>query len=269
MRILAFGAHPDDCDLCFGGTAVLYARAGHQVKFISATNGDTGHYEIGGGQLARRRYEETQESRRISGIAEYEVFDIHNNGLTTDIPTRERFIKAIREWNPDLVFTHRTVDYHPDHRATAQLVQDSSYAIIIPNVVPLTPVMRRAPVICCYADRFKKPCPFDPQIVVDIDAAIDTKLAMFRAQESQIFEWLAYTEGKMDDIPTDPAERDAWVRRETSLKRSYEMADRFRGELIAKYGEERGKAVRTAEAFEISEYGRQPSEKELAELFPF
>ena len=240
MRILAFGAHPDDCDLCFGGTAVLYARAGHQVKFISATNGDTGHYEMGGGQLARRRYDETQESRRMSGIAEYEVFDIHNNGLTTDIATRERFIKAIREWNPDIVFTHRTVDYHPDHRATAQLVQDSSYAIIIPNVAPLTPVMKRAPVICCYADRFKKPVPFDPQIVVDID-----------------------------DIPTYPAERDAWIRRETSLKRSYEMADRFRKELVAKYGEARGNAVRTAEAFEISEYGRQPSARELAELFPF
>ena len=103
MRVLAIGAHPDDCDLCFGGTAVKLARAGHEVKFISATNGDTGHYGMGGGQLARRRYDETQESRRISGIAEYEVFDIHNNGLTPDIPTRERFIRAIREWNPDLV----------------------------------------------------------------------------------------------------------------------------------------------------------------------
>ncbi|MDY5016204.1 MAG: PIG-L deacetylase family protein [Eubacteriales bacterium] len=269
MRILAIGAHPDDCDLCFGGTAALYARAGHQVKFISATNGDTGHHRIGGGALARRRYDETQESRRLSGIAEYEVFDIHNNGLVADIPTRERFIRAIREWKPDVLFTHRTVDYHPDHRATAQLVQDSSYAIIIPNVCPLTPVLRRAPVICYFADRFRKPCPFDPQIVVDIDETVETKLAMFRAQESQVFEWLAYTNGNEDQVPADPDERDEWIRRETSLKRSYDGADRFRAQLIAKYGEERGSAVRAAEAFEISEYGRQPSEDEIAELFPF
>ena len=269
MRILAIGAHPDDCDLCFGGTAVLYARAGHQVKFISATNGDTGHYEIGGGQLARRRWAETQESCRVSDIAEYEVFDIHNNGLTTDIATRERFIKAIREWQPDLVFTHRTVDYHPDHRATAQLVQDSSYAVIIPNVAPLTPVLKRAPVICYFADRFRKPCPFQCDVAVDIDASVDTKLAMFRAQESQVFEWLAYTAGNIGDIPEDPAERDEWIRKETSLKRSYEMADRFRAQLIARYGEERGAAVQAAEGFEISEYGRQPREGELDELFPF
>ena len=269
MRILAIGAHPDDCDLCFGGTAALYARAGHQVKFISATNGDTGHHEIGGGPLARRRYAETQESAKLAGLAEYEVFDIHNNGLTADIPTRERFIKAIREWRPDVLFTHRTVDYHPDHRATAQLVQDSSYAVIIPNVAPLTPVLQRAPVICYFADRFRKPCPFQADVDVDIDETIDTKLAMFRAQASQVYEWLAYTEGKLGDIPADPDERDEWIRRETSLKRSYEMADRFRDELIARYGAARGGAVRTAEAFEISEYGRQPGKGELERLFPF
>ncbi|MGI6336007.1 MAG: PIG-L deacetylase family protein [Eubacteriales bacterium] len=269
MRILAIGAHPDDCDLCFGGTAALFAKAGHAVKFISATNGDTGHHVIGGGQLARRRYKETQESAKLAGIAEYEVFDIHNNGLTPDIPTRERFIKAIREWKTDLLFTHRTVDYHPDHRATAQLVQDSSYAIIIPNVCPLTPVLTKAPVILYFADRFRKPCPFTPDVVVDIDTTIDTKLAMFRAQESQVFEWLAYTNGNLADIPADPDARDAWIRTETSLKRSYEGADRFRQELIAKYGELRGSKVKAAEAFELSEYGRQPADGELAELFPF
>ena len=148
-------------------------------------------------------------------------------------------------------------------------MQDSSYAIIIPNVCPLTPVLHRAPVICYFADRFRKPCPFDPQIVVDIDETVETKLAMFRAQESQVFEWLAYTNGNEDQVPADPDERDEWIRRETSLKRSYDGADRFRAQLIAKYGEERGSAVRAAEAFEISEYGRQPSEDELAELFPF
>ena len=92
---------------------------------------------------------------------------------------------------------------------------------------------------------------------------------MFRAQESQVFEWLAYTNGNEDQVPADPDERDEWIRRETSLKRSYDGADRFRAQLIAKYGEERGSAVRAAEAFEISEYGRQPSEDEIAELFPF
>ena len=119
LRILFIGAHPDDCDICGGGTAVKFVRLGHTVKFISATNGCTGHYEIGGGELVRRRYAETQVSAKLSGI-EYEVFDIANNGIQPDLATREKFIRAIREFCPDMIITHRLCDYHPDHRITAQ-----------------------------------------------------------------------------------------------------------------------------------------------------
>lgn len=269
LNILAIGAHPDDCDLEFGGTAALLARAGHRVKFLSVTNGDTGHHIMGGGQLARRRYEEVQKAGKFAGLVEYEVFDIHNNGLTADIATRERIIKTIREFRADIVLTHRTVDYHPDHRATAQLVQDSSYAVIIPNVCALTPPLLRAPVILFFADKFQKPVPFSPDIVVDIDDAIETKLDMFCYQESQVYEWLAYTNGNIDEIPEDPEERREWVRTNTSLKRSYAWADQYREELIKKYGPERGAKVKTAEAFEVSEYGRIPTQEELDEIFTF
>jgi len=266
MRILAIGAHPDDCDLCFAGTAVKLARAGHEVKFISATNGDTGHHIIGGGQLARRRYEEVQKAAKIGNLIEYEVFDIHNNGITPDIATRERFIKAIRDFKPDVVLSHRLVDYHPDHRITAQLVQDSSYAIIIPNVCPLTPPLKKAPVILYFSDRFKKPNPFTPDIVVDISDSIDTKIEMFKCQESQIYEWLAYADGEDDKIPPEGPERDEWIRTKTSIRKSFENADIFRDRLIEKYGEQ-GKNAIAAEAFELSEYGRIPAQGELDWLF--
>src|SRR5258707_11189308 len=54
LRVLVFGAHPDDCDFTAGGVAALYARQGHQVLFISVTNGDAGHYQIGGGRRGQR-----------------------------------------------------------------------------------------------------------------------------------------------------------------------------------------------------------------------
>jgi len=268
MKVLAIGAHPDDCDLCFGGTAVKLARAGHDVKFISATNGDTGHHIIGGGQLARRRYAEVQRAAKVANLIEYEVFDIHNNGITPDIATRERFIRAIREFCPDVVLTHRTCDYHPDHRVTAQLVQDSSYAIIIPNVCPLTPPMKKAPVILSFSDHFKKPIPFSPDIVVDISDSIDTKIEMFKCQESQIYEWLAYADGEDENIPEDPALRDKWIKEKTSIKQSYENADTYRARLVEKYGDAGKKAV-ACEAFELSEYGRIPSADEIDWLFGF
>lgn len=269
LNILAIGAHPDDCDLQFGGTAALLAKAGHRVKFLSVTNGDTGHHIIGGGQLARRRYDEVQKAAKLAGLVEYEVFDIHNNGLTADIATRERIIKTIRDFQADIVLTHRTVDYHPDHRATAQLVQDSSYAVIIPNVCPLTPALTRAPIILFFADGFRKPIPFSPDIVVDIDETMETKLDMFTCQESQVYEWLAYANGSINDIPEDPEERREWVRTKTSLKRCQDLAEKYREELIKKYGPERGAKVKTAEAFEISEYGRIPTQEEIDEIFSF
>src|SRR5574338_957126 len=94
LRVIAIGAHPDDCDIKFGGTAAKLARQGHLVKFLSVTNGDAGHQQMGGGELARRRYKETQESARRLGIAEYEVLDNHDGELLPSIEVRRQVIRA-------------------------------------------------------------------------------------------------------------------------------------------------------------------------------
>src|SRR5688572_23184544 len=68
LRIIAFGAHPDDAELGVGGTAAKWAALGHHVKFVSVTNGDIGHWKEAGGPLARRRTAEVQETAKILGI---------------------------------------------------------------------------------------------------------------------------------------------------------------------------------------------------------
>ena len=65
LRIIAFGAHPDDCEIFAGGTACLWAQQGHHVKFVSVTNGDIGHWRMAGGPLAQRRFAEVQASAKI------------------------------------------------------------------------------------------------------------------------------------------------------------------------------------------------------------
>ena len=70
IRVLVFGAHPDDDDLQCGGTAIKLSKAGHMVKFVSCTNGGTGHHAIGGIELVRRGYEEAQRVAKVAGIAE-------------------------------------------------------------------------------------------------------------------------------------------------------------------------------------------------------
>ena len=136
LRIIVFGAHPDDCDLDAGGTAALWAAKGHAVKFVALTNGDAGHQSEGGGALAKRRRAEAQEAGRRLGIAEYEVLDNHDGELEPTLAVRQQVIRRIRQWNADVVIAPRPNDYHPDHRYTGVVVQDSAYMVVVPNVTP-------------------------------------------------------------------------------------------------------------------------------------
>jgi LmbE family N-acetylglucosaminyl deacetylase len=267
VTVLAIGAHPDDCDLCAGGVAVLYARQGHSVHFVAATNGDAGHYAAGGAPLARRRLAEARAAAAVAGI-EYHVLDNHDGEVEPTLANRRQIIRLIREIQPDLVLTHRPNDYHPDHRYTSLLVQDAAYMVTVPGVVALTPHLRTDPVICYMSDEFRRPYPFSPDVVVDIDDAMDTKLEMFHQHTSQVYEWLPYNRGVLDEVPAGESERRAWLRR-TWSPRSSAIADRFRNLLIELYGPERGSRVRYAEAFEACEYGAPLTPEARRRLFPF
>jgi N-acetylglucosamine malate deacetylase 1 len=267
LRVLMIGAHPDDCEYLTGGIAAKFRSQGHAVKFVSATNGDTGHYKMGGDQLAKIRAAETRCACDLIG-AQCQVMDIHSNTLTPDIHTRERFICLIREFKPDMIFTHRLYDYHPDHRYTSMLIQDLSYSIRVPNVCPLTPPLTYTPVILYMHDFFKKPLPFSPDVVVDIDDVFDTKAQMINCHKSQVYEWLPWMDGELEQVPADRNERLEWLKNR-QMKRDCRVADSYSSKLMERYGEQPGSRVKCAEAFEVSEYGRQVDEKILKEYFPF
>jgi LmbE family N-acetylglucosaminyl deacetylase len=265
LRVIVFGAHPDDCDLDAGGTAILWAQKGHQVKFVSLTNGDAGHHAEGGGALARRRRLEAQEAGRRFGIAEYEVLDNHDGELEPTLALRLEVIRRIRRWNADLVIAPRPNDYHPDHRNTGLVLQDTAYMVVVPNVAPDTPPLRRNPVYMYSQDHFQRPNPFRPDVAVDIDAAIDRKIRALDAHVSQFYEWLPWVDGKLDTVPKEPAARLVWLQQWRSFR---PLNEDVKASLRKWYGP-RGEAVKNAEAFEVCEYGRRPDEAELRRLFPF
>jgi LmbE family N-acetylglucosaminyl deacetylase len=120
LRLIAFGAHPDDCDLGAGGLAAKYATLGYKVKFVSLTNGDAGHQSQGGEELAKRRRAEAHEAGRRIGI-EYEVLANHDGKLLPTLDVREQVIREIRQWKADIVIAPRPNDYHPDHRYVSPL----------------------------------------------------------------------------------------------------------------------------------------------------
>jgi LmbE family N-acetylglucosaminyl deacetylase len=267
LRIIAFGAHPDDCELDVGGTAARWAKLGHKVKFVSVTNGDIGHHEIAGAPLARRRTAEVQRCAEILGVTT-DVLDIHDGELMPTLENRRTITRKIREWKADLVISPRPNDYHPDHRYTGQLVQDAAFMVIVPSFCPDVPALRKNPAFFYTEDGFKKPNPFEPDVVVPIDDSMDQKARCVDALASQFYEWNPWLFGYLGEVPKDPAERLTWTRNRTQ-GRNASIADRFRSKLVEELGEERGRAVKAAEAFELCEYGSQPSKEEMKRLFPF
>jgi LmbE family N-acetylglucosaminyl deacetylase len=270
LRIIVFGAHPDDCELKAGGTAALWAAQGHHVKFVSVTNGDIGHAEMAGGALAKRRTAEVKEAAKVLGI-ESEVLDIHDGELMPTLENRKWFVRLIRQWNADIVIGHRPNDYHPDHRYTGVLMQDAAFMVTVKFFCPDVPQMAKNPVFLYLSDGFRKPNPFQPDVIVAIDKTMEKKADAIWKLQSQIESlWATGNFEQVVPIPDDPEGREQRRRqvRDRTVRRDAGVAQKYRDKLIEFYGPERGKAVQCAEAFELCEYGRQPSAEELKKLFP-
>jgi LmbE family N-acetylglucosaminyl deacetylase len=267
VRVLVFGAHPDDADWVAGGTAALYRRLGHAVKFVSVTNGDAGHHEMGGAPLARQRREEAASSGKVLDL-DYVTLDNHDCVLQPTIAIRHQLVRILRQFAPDLVMTHRPYDYHPDHRITSQLVQDAVCTASVPNIVSDVPYNRFTPVVVYVWDHFQKPYPFIGDIVVDIGEVVERKIDALHCHTCQMYEFLPFIMRYEERLPQEDSERRKWLG--SFLKPMFEgLANSYREKLIELYGKDRGVAVQWAEAFEKCEYGAPLSQENFHRLFPF
>ena len=278
-----FGAHQDDNEFRCGALAYKYVQMGYEVRLVSMCNGSGGHHILSPEETTATRAKESAAVAELLGVT-YDVWDYDDCNIVADLATRKRVIRYIREFNPDLIITHRTNDYMPDHRAVGQLVQDASYLLTVPHECPDVPAMRFMPVIMYNLDYFKYP-PFTPHIVIDADAEIDIKLKIADLNVCQVYEWLPYTYGQENEVPETPEERFEWLKGMNitadttdeeilAATRGYavryaKVAAVFRKELIERYGIERGSKIRYAEAFEVSEYGAPLTDELKAKLFPF
>jgi LmbE family N-acetylglucosaminyl deacetylase len=270
VRVIVFGAHPDDAEYKAGGVAALWARAGHAVKLVSVTNGDIGHWDMAGGPLARRRIAESAAVARTLGVTS-EVLDIHDGELEPTLENRRTITRLIRAWGADVVICHRPWDYHPDHRAVGVLVQDAAFMVTVPFFCPDVPALAKNPVFLYASDRFQKPYPFEADIVVAVDEVFELKVDALLALESQTFEGgaLGSAETTAAAPPaSDPVARRQWLRDRWD-RRQADEARQYREGLVKWYGAERAAGVRYAEAFEVCEFGRQPTDAEIRRLFPF
>ena len=266
LRVIMIGAHPDDSESKGGGTAALWAASGAKVLLVAVTNGDAGHQTEGGGALARRRAAEARRSAEILGVS-WRTLDFHDGELVPSLEVRKAVIRAIREWKADIVFSPRPNDYHPDHRYTGVVVQDAAYMVAVPNVCPDTPRLEHNPIFMYFLDNFKKPNPFQPDVVVDVDPVMEKKWRSLDAMDSQMYEWLPWIAGNLSEVPAGKAERFEWLKSWRS-KSMLAWKDTANDLLVQRYGSQHAAQVKFAEAFELCEYGRKPSREELSKLFP-
>lgn len=282
-RIMIIGAHPDDNELTAGGLCALHLENGGEVMMLSLTDGCRGHHIMSCEETRARRFEETQAVAKKFNFA-YKVWDVPDGELEATLENRKRLICDIRNFAPDLIITHRPCDYHPDHRNASILVQDASYLLIVPSMCPEAPALRRTPVIAYSSDRFKNP-PFEPSFVTPIDSVLEKKFQMVHCHVSQLYEWLPYSKGFLHEVPEGEAERYEWLKTPRydpeTVRRAMNgdararngecrfavPAMRFRDKLVEQYGEEKGNAVRYAEAFMLSEYSGNRTPETLKELF--
>ena len=266
LRIIAFGAHPDDAEQKFGGTAALFAAQGHKVKLVALTNGDVGHFAQAGGPLAQRRKAEVEACHKKLGVAT-DVLDIHDGELMPDLETRKKMANLIRDWQADIVLSHRPWDYHPDHRNVGKLADDTAVVVAAPFFTPYTPPTKKNPIYLYYSDQFLKPYPFDPIIAVGFDDVAAKKWACIGDMPSQFADADSWQARYRGNAPADQAARAAFILGQVQ-QRSADVANQYRSLLVKLYGEQKGRAIKYAEAFELNQYGSPATADELKALFP-
>lgn len=254
-RILCIGAHPDDCDLNVAGSATIWREKGYIVRFVSVTDGSRGHYLpeyiADPESLASRRLDEAMRAAAVIG-AEYLSMGVPDGEVYVTPAATEDMTRMIREFKPDLIVTNRPCDYHRDHRYTAQLVLDTIYILTVPAYCPDTPILRTMPVVAYWADSFTEMGKFRADNVVIIDQVMEQKTDMVAAHESQMFEWLPWNGCRLEKVPAGEAAKIMFIALEC----------RARAKAIKTvYGQHT--AGEFAEAFQISEYGTQPTKEEL------
>ncbi len=259
LRVMVIGAHPDDADVNMAGTISKYTAAGARVKMVAMTNGNKGHRTMPPDALAARRFGEAQSSAKVVGAEEYVIMGCDDCELEPTMEWRRRLTRLVRGFAPHLVFTHRTCDYHADHRATGTLVQDITYFLGVPYWCPDVPEPPVLPAVFFMRDQFTVPREFRADVAVDVTDVQDVAADALCCHASQFFEWLPpELPGAVEANPG--ADAPAEAKREF-VKRFWFDRKRFDAKRF-------GLPCEYAEVYELSEYGMQLTADQMRGLFP-
>lgn len=257
LRVMMIFAHPDEGEVYSGGITALYTQLGHEVKFLSLTNGDAGHFSMNPEDLAKRRYEEAMKSKEILKLAEYEILDYHDGNLKNTPEIQQIVATRIAKWEADVVFTfYPAQGGHNDNMTAGWIVRDA-VSLLPDNELPVFMYVR---------DFHTSSFIYIPDIAVAIDEVWDLKLAGLGAHVSQVLEYNPYLMGTFQEVQASKE-----LQAEYLFNNAYDWSH-ITPEIMATlrywYGEDKAGKVKYVEAYEVAEYGRQITKEEVCTLFP-
>ncbi len=183
MRVMAFGAHPDDVEIFASGTLAKYRAQGHEIGIAIMTRGDVGSPTLTRDEIAEVR---EKEARNAAAMVDAEFYWLgHDDEFLYDTPeVRRQVIDVIRQFQPDIVLCpDKDKDYHPDHVRTGQIVWDTHVMATVPLIPTGHPVCKKIHEIWYYDTAAG--VGFEPGHYVDISAHWETKVKMVECHDSQ------------------------------------------------------------------------------------
>ena len=227
-RALAIAAHPDDVEFGAGATLAKWAASGCAISHLVCTDGSKGSWNPAQDVtelVATRQDEQRAASRALGGTGDVVFLRWVDGELESGLRQRWEVAYWIRKCRPDVVLGHdpwRRYRLHPDHRAAGWLACDGVVAAREPHVrMSDLPAWRPSALLLWEAD--------EPDLLVDVSASVDAKLAALLAHTSQLRSTMAVE---------DPTDVDA--------------VNRFRRRVLdrlAEWGRQAG--VAHAEAFKL------------------
>jgi bacillithiol biosynthesis deacetylase BshB1 len=177
LDILAFGAHPDDIELCVGGIIIKATKAGYRVGVIDLTRGELGSR---GDQEIRGR--EAKEAMKILGLKIRENLDLGDAKLEENYENRMKVAKIIRKYRPKLIIAPFEKDKHPDHMAASKIVEKANFDARLKKlklgIKPHSPTY-----IFYYLAHEYHP----PTFIVDISEVFSLKMKAIKSYHSQFY----------------------------------------------------------------------------------
>ena len=172
MRLMAVMAHPDDAEIWCGGTLLLHADKGDEVRICTLSYTEDSQRGL-----------EARESARQMGC-QVEFLSMQDAGIRDTQEAAEQVWRCIDSFKPDTIITHWYDDMHPDHEVTFCLVRRALLHCFLKET--FTDIQSVPRIFCCDSlSSIGLHGPFKPDRYVDVTDSWDKKIAAIKIHQSQ------------------------------------------------------------------------------------